>query len=120
MQLRVARLCLDCDEIHADQMCPVCGSESFGYNSRWIPAPERRTPPRPVVTSPTADTYRELLSPDRRGSDKSRWLKHGVIGVTAVSVLGWLWRRSAADTRRETTVEGESKFENRVEARKRG
>ena len=35
--------------------------KSFGYISRWIPAPERWTRPRPVVTSPRADTYRELL-----------------------------------------------------------
>jgi hypothetical protein len=36
---RVARLCLDCDEIHGEQMCPVCRSESFGYVSRWIRCP---------------------------------------------------------------------------------
>jgi hypothetical protein len=110
MQLRVARLCLDCDEIHAEQTCPVCGSESFGYISRWIPAPERRTRPRPVVTSPTADTYRELLTPEHPQSGRSRWLRRGVIGVTAVSVVGWLWRRSAAETQRETTVENQSKI----------
>jgi hypothetical protein len=107
MQLRVARLCVDCDEIHAEQTCPVCGSESFGYISRWIPVPERRTRSRPVVTSASADTYRELLKPDPR-SGKSRWLRRGVIGVTALSVLGWLWRRSAAETQRETKVEGQS------------
>ena len=104
MQLRVARLCLDCDEIHGEQTCPLCGSESFGYISRWIPAPERRTRPRPVVTSPTADTYRELLKPDPPLSDKSRWLRRGAIGVTAVSVVGWLWRRSATETQQETKV----------------
>ena len=108
MQLRVARLCLDCDEIHADQTCPVCGSESFGYISRWIPAPERRTRPRPA-TSPAADAYRELLNPDQPRPDKSRWLRHGVIGVTAVSVVGWLWRR-AAETQRETKAEGQGKI----------
>lgn len=106
MQLRVARLCLDCDEIHGEQTCPVCGSESFGYISRWIPAPERRTRPRPVITSPTADTYRELLAPDQARSDKSRWLRRGVIGVTAVSLVGWIWRRKLAENRRQTKVEG--------------
>jgi hypothetical protein len=110
MQLHVARLCLDCDEIHADPTCPVCGSESFGYISRWIPAPERRTRPRPVVTSATADTYRELLKPDQSRPDKSRWLQHGVLGVTAVSVVGWLWRRSATETQREPKVDGQRKI----------
>jgi len=109
MQLHVARLCLDCDEIHAEQTCPVCGSESFVYISRWIPAPERRTRPRPAVTSPTVETYRQLLKPDPR-PDKSRWLRRGVIGVTAVSVASWLWRRSAAETGPETKVEGQSKI----------
>jgi len=109
MHLRVARLCLDCDEIHGEPTCPVCGSESFGYISRWIPAPERRTRPRPVVPTPAADTYRELLKPDPPGPGKSQWLRRGAIGVTAVSVVGWLLRRSAAETQRETTVEGQSK-----------
>lgn len=110
MQLRVARLCLDCDEIHGEQTCPVCGSESFGYISRWIPAPERRTRPRAVVTSPTADAYRELLQPDRPPSGKSRLLQQGVIGVTAVSVVGWLWGRWAANTKREPKIERQSKI----------
>lgn len=112
MQLHVARLCLDCDEIHAEQTCPVCGSESFGFISRWIPAPERRTRPRQVTTSSTADTYRELLEPDLRQSGTSRWLQRGVIGVTALSVAGWLWRRTKANTPRE------SKSENRAKVRK--
>src|SRR5262245_32500541 len=29
MQLRTARLCLDCEEVHEEQQCPVCASESF-------------------------------------------------------------------------------------------
>jgi hypothetical protein len=105
MQLRVARLCLDCDEIHDQQMCPVCGSESFGYISRWIPAPERRTRPRPVATSPTATAYRELLAPEPPG--RSRWLRHGVLGVTAVSLVGWFWSRNAAETQRRMKGQSE-------------
>jgi hypothetical protein len=109
MQLRVARLCLDCEEIHGEETCPVCGSQSFGYISRWIPAPERRKRARPVVTSPAADTYRELLTPDDHRSATSRWLRRGVIGLTAVSVAGWLWRRSATETQQETKVRRQPK-----------
>ncbi len=109
MQLHVARLCLDCQEIHDEQTCPVCGSESFGYLSKWVPAPERRAHPRPVITSPTADTYRELLTPDPARSGKSRWLRPGVLGVTAVTVIGWMWRRKSHQTQRETKVEDQSK-----------
>ena len=46
MQLRAARLCLDCEELHDAQQCPVCASETFAYLSRWVPAPERRAKPR--------------------------------------------------------------------------
>jgi predicted nucleic acid-binding Zn-ribbon protein len=109
MQLHVARLCLDCDEIHEEQSCPICGSASFGYISRWIPASERRKRPRPVIASPTAATYRELLAPDQARPDKSRWLRRGVIGVTAVSVAGWILRRKLAQNRRETKPGGEVK-----------
>jgi hypothetical protein len=109
MQLHIARLCLDCEEVHAAQTCPVCGSESFGFISRWIPAPERRTRPRPAATSSTADTYRELLKPDHARSASSQWLRRGVIGVTALSLAGWLWRRTAPERQREAKVEGQSK-----------
>ena len=96
VQLHIARLCLDCDEIHAAQTCPNCLSESFAYINRWIPAPDRPARARPVVTSPTADTYRELLAPDQTRSGPARWLRRGVFGVAAVSVAGWLWRRKIA------------------------
>ena len=42
MRLHVARLYLDCQEIHAAQRCPACSSETFAPVSRWIPAQERR------------------------------------------------------------------------------
>ena len=48
MQLRKARLCHDCEEVHADPQCPVCASETFTYITRWVPAPERRKRPRPA------------------------------------------------------------------------
>ena len=62
MQLKIARLCLDCDEVHQSEHCPVCASEAFGYLTRWVPSPERRMRPR-ATTSPAADAYRELISP---------------------------------------------------------
>jgi len=52
MQLHVARLCLDCQEVHAETRCPVCASESFAALSRWIPAPERRARVGLVVVWP--------------------------------------------------------------------
>ena len=60
MQLRIARLCLDCEELHDAQQCPVCASETFAYLSRWVPAPERRAQPR--SRSPKALTPRNVAA----------------------------------------------------------
>jgi hypothetical protein len=98
MQLHVARLCMDCEEIHDAQMCPVCSSETFAYITRWIPAPERRHRPRPVEPSPTVDTYRELLSPNPANSGMGRWLRRGAVGLAALTAVGWAWQRRSGAT----------------------
>jgi len=53
VQLNVARVCLDCEEIHDAQRCPVCASETFAFLTRWVPRIEPRTPaaaaPKPIV-----------------------------------------------------------------------
>ena len=51
MQLRVARLCLDCEELHVDQACPRCASERYAFLSSWLPSEERRRW-RPVAARP--------------------------------------------------------------------
>jgi len=92
MQLRNARLCLDCEEVHDVQQCPACASESFAFISRWVAAPERRARPRPS-TSPEAEAYRHLTNPEDRPSQTLRRLKQGAVGLTAVGVLGWIWSK---------------------------
>lgn len=94
MQLRIARLCLDCEEIHDGQTCPVCGSESFAYISRWVPAPERRQKPRPVPATADVETYRELLAPSAGRSPAMRWATRGAVGLAAVGLAQWIWRGS--------------------------
>jgi hypothetical protein len=42
MQLRVARLCLDCEELFVGDTCPVCASQRFAFLSSWLPVEERR------------------------------------------------------------------------------
>lgn len=91
MQLRIARLCLDCDEIHDAQQCPVCASEMFAYMTRWVPAPERRQVPR-ETPSPRADVYAALTDEKGRTSPRGRMLKGGVLGLTAVGLVGWFMR----------------------------
>ena len=100
MQLHTARLCLDCQEVHDGKICPVCGSESFAYISRWIPAPERRLKPRPAEPAPQAEAYRQLLAPDRSQPAAARWLTRGVLGLAAVSAAAWVlkWRAGAEQT----------------------
>ena len=89
MQLHVARLCLDCQDVHDERACPKCSSESFALLSKWVPAPERRARPR---TESDAETYRQLLAADAAPSS-NRWVKRGAL-VAAVTLGGWLWRRA--------------------------
>src|SRR5579864_4155629 len=52
MQLRVARLCLDCEELHTEKHCPRCASEHYALVTNWLPSEERRRwrrPPQPSV-----------------------------------------------------------------------
>lgn len=93
MQLRTARLCLDCEEVHDSQQCPVCASESFSYIIRWIPAPERRMKPRPAAISEEAETYRRLLEPARARPGTGRLLTRGAVGLTLLGLAGWALRR---------------------------
>jgi hypothetical protein len=112
MQLHVALLCLDCEEVHDAQQCPVCASETFAAMTRWVPTAQRRGRPRPDVT-PEADVYRALASGKPRPSTAQRLLKHGMLGLTAVGLIGWFLRSSqpvpkpgvAADRGQGTTPE---------------
>jgi hypothetical protein len=56
VQLKTARLCLNCDEVHNAQTCPVCVSETFVYLTRWVPRSQpvtrRVAPPVFAATVP--------------------------------------------------------------------
>jgi predicted nucleic acid-binding Zn-ribbon protein len=89
MQLHVARLCLDCNEVYDANDCPRCGSETFAYLSRWVPAPERRVVTR-AASSPEAEVYKELIEPP---TSRGRMLKRGVLGIGVLAAAGWFLRR---------------------------
>jgi hypothetical protein len=95
MQLRTARVCLDCEEVHDSQQCPTCASETFAYLTRWVPVPERRARPRPTEPSnrEAVETYREMLTPE----SQSGWslIRRGALGLAIFGVAGWMWRRNA-------------------------
>ena len=45
MKLVVARLCLDCDEVHDEERCPTCASEVFAFSDSLGAALERAAGP---------------------------------------------------------------------------
>jgi hypothetical protein len=120
MKLSLARLCLDCEDVHGESCCPVCGSEAFAYLTRWIAAREPRPPgsdapaerggagggraralPRsgdrrpadPVEPPPRVEAYRQLLVADAVGPKAARLLRQGAVGLAAVSLVRWAWRK---------------------------
>ena len=93
MQLQLARLCLDCEEVHDAQQCPVCASETFAAMTRWVPTADRRGRPRPNVP-PEAEVYRVFADGKTPSSRGQRLLKQGALGLTAVGLIGWFLRRS--------------------------
>lgn len=112
MQLRNARLCLDCEEVHDSAHCPACASESFAFIKRWVPTPssdatqggppvatlpqrrERPQVPPPEPTSKEAlDTYRELLG--GRPAQPAHWrlMKRSAMGLALAGLAGWAWKQ---------------------------
>ena len=83
MQLRRARLCLDCEELHEEPHCPVCASEVFVYLTRWIPVEDLRTRKRRLAR-PRAP----VVPPSR----VSRIVKGGAVGLAVFAAARWLWR----------------------------
>ncbi|MGD9902508.1 MAG: hypothetical protein AB7U83_03475 [Vicinamibacterales bacterium] len=91
MQLRVARLCLDCEEVHDEYRCPACASDAFSYLTRWVPVPDRPERPRRPRPSPgpEVEVYRQLLHPEspRRG----RVLTRALMGLGAAAGVAGLF-----------------------------
>ena len=87
MELRNARLCLDCEEVHEQPRCPICGSETFSFIARWIPAATAAAPRPRKATSQEADIYRQLINGEST-SKRGRLLKRGVVGLTALGLVG--------------------------------
>jgi len=97
MQLHAARLCLDCQEVHAETRCPVCASESFAALSRWIPVQERRARARAPDGPDVAETYRRLLGAAATTDESktgAKWPRRAAFIVATLGVGSWLWRRS--------------------------
>ena len=89
MQLRNARLCLDCEELHEEQHCPVCASESFAFLAKWIPVDERRIAARPRPRPRPA-------GPEASRPGKGWGLAGGLAGLALVAATSrWFLGRPA-------------------------
>jgi hypothetical protein len=112
MQLRNARLCLDCDEIHEEPHCPLCASESFAFIKRWVPASERRARKRPPEVEgahrETVKTYKDLLSASQEGERFATWrlVRGGAVSLAILGAAGWVWRRNSQ--RSESSTNGDA------------
>jgi hypothetical protein len=91
MQLRATRLCLDCEELHEGDRCPVCASEAFVFLTRWVPADERRANRRP---QPAAVASRRRVP---------RLIKGSAIGLALYGIARLIWR--ATDPGRDRTAD---------------
>jgi hypothetical protein len=95
MHLGVARLCLDCHEIHEYDRCPACTSEAFAYIRRWIALDNVASrPPTGQENSPAGEkieTYRQILQPAASGSRSTRWLRNGSLLLAAGYLARWGW-----------------------------
>jgi len=108
MHLSVARLCLDCQEIHDQDRCPVCTSEAFGFMTRWLKVDEGQSQkaiaPQRATQSSKIETYRQILQPPARRSKTGRWLRNGGLAFAVGYLARWGWQvasqRSPSPARR--------------------
>jgi len=101
MRLMNARLCLDCEEVHDQQHCPICSSESFAFLTRWVTpsdtvtaeaAPRPTRPPDPIGRREQVDAYRQILSPSPPTPKRGRLVARSALGLALLGVARVLWR----------------------------
>ncbi len=118
MRLMNARLCLDCEEVHEEQHCPTCSSESFAFLTRWVTptdiaaepppsasaSPRTTRPPDPVgrreqvERREQVDAYRQILNPVQPPPKHGRLVARGALGLALLGVARMVWR-ATPDTR---------------------
>jgi len=99
MRLMNARLCLDCEEVHDQQHCPVCSSESFAFLTRWV-APsdalaesaQQTRPPDPIDRREQVDAYRQILNPSPQQPWGGKLVTRGALGLALIGLARLVWR----------------------------
>jgi hypothetical protein len=61
LDLKRARLCLDCEMLFEGPRCPACASESYVPVTRWIRPTDRRAVEQPTPPAPPPAKSRGLL-----------------------------------------------------------
>ena len=103
MRLMNARLCLDCEEVHDEQHCPICSSESFAFLTRWVTPSDRPRPPSTHAARDPArrirserreqvDAYRQILNPAPAAAETRAARGHGALGLALLGVARMVWR----------------------------
>jgi hypothetical protein len=101
MRLMNSRLCLDCEEVHDQQHCPTCGSESFAFLTRWVSpsdaaaaeaAPRAGRPPDPIDRREQVDAYRQILNPTPQTARRGRIVARGALGLALIGLARLVWR----------------------------
>jgi hypothetical protein len=104
MRLAVARICLDCDEVHDREECPVCGSETFAFLTRWVtptarggqePAERPRRAAMGTARTEQIAALRKILEPEEEAGERSRrWplVARGALGLALVGLARLAWR----------------------------
>jgi len=104
MRLSVARLCLDCEEIHEGAICPVCSSETFAFLKRWVPASATEAGSSRSVQEKGPQVgdlaqlqrYEQLLKPSHPRSRKRGLIAGGALGLAVLGVTRLAWRLGKA------------------------
>src|SRR5712691_8345193 len=98
MRLALARLCLDCEEVHDGDRCPVCGSETFAFLKKWVPPTalaegslRLRQDVRSSGSPEQLKTYQQLLEPDRSASRKRSLIARGALGLAILGAVRLVW-----------------------------
>ncbi len=102
MHLGVARLCLDCQEVHDQDRCPACTSESFAFITRWIklegpPEAQPRTDRQKPSAEAKVDTYRQILHPSQRRTRAGTWLRNGGLLIAVGYCARSMWQRGSRE-----------------------
>jgi hypothetical protein len=98
MHLLEARLCLDCEELHTEDRCPMCASDTFAFVTRWIPTNERRI---------------RVRRPPPARSHRTPWLTGGATGLAVFAAMRWLWREPPPAATKDASTEPDPTSDSR-------